>query len=131
MTWRGLVCGTVAVVAIAACGDSGTGPIQAGLFTLVAGPDTISNLVQHLGQIAPKETVTLLNDSLQRLNDHPATSVVMTIVGFVIALWATTGAMNAFMTGLNIATRLLGMLLAAIAIEMMAEGAKVLLPGLA
>ena len=77
--------------------------VATGLFTLVAGPDTISNLMQHLGQIAPKETVTLLNDSLQRLNDHPATSVVMTIVGFVIALWATTGAMNAFMTGLNIA----------------------------
>ena len=77
--------------------------VATGLFTLVAGPDTISNLIQHLGQIAPKETVTLLNDSLQRLNDHPATSVVMTIVGFVIALWATTGAMNAFMTGLNIA----------------------------
>jgi multiple antibiotic resistance protein len=34
-------------------------------------------------------------------------------------------------TGLNIATRLLGLLLAAIAIEMMAEGLKVLLPGLA
>jgi membrane protein len=77
--------------------------VATGLFTLVAGPDTISNLMQHLGQIAPKETVTLLNDSLQRLNDHPATSVVMTIVGLVIALWATTGAMNAFMTGLNIA----------------------------
>jgi membrane protein len=77
--------------------------VATGLFTLVAGPDTISNLMQHLGQIAPKETVTLLNDSLQRLHDHPATSVVMTILGFVIALWATTGAMNAFMTGLNIA----------------------------
>jgi membrane protein len=77
--------------------------VATGLFTLVAGPDTISNLMQHLGQIAPNETVTLLNESLQRLNDHPATSVVMTIVGFVIALWATTGAMNAFMTGLNIA----------------------------
>jgi multiple antibiotic resistance protein len=33
--------------------------------------------------------------------------------------------------GLNIATRLLGLLLAAIAIEMMADGLKVLLPGLA
>ena len=33
-------------------------------------------------------------------------------------------------TGLNIATRLLGLLLAAIAIEMMANGLKVLLPGL-
>jgi len=34
-------------------------------------------------------------------------------------------------TGLNIVTRLLGLLLAAIAIEMIADGAKVLLPGLA
>ena len=34
-------------------------------------------------------------------------------------------------TGLNIATRLLGLLLTAIAIEMMAEGLKALLPGLA
>ncbi|MGE5640709.1 MAG: MarC family protein [Clostridia bacterium] len=33
-------------------------------------------------------------------------------------------------TGLNIATRLLGLLLAALAIEMMANGLKVLLPGL-
>jgi multiple antibiotic resistance protein len=35
------------------------------------------------------------------------------------------------MSALNIATRLFGLLLAAIAIEMMAEGAKALLPGLA
>lgn len=77
--------------------------VATGLFTLVAGPDTITNLMQHLGQIAPKEAATLLNDSLQRLDDKPATSIVITLVGFVIALWATTGAMNAFMTGLNIA----------------------------
>jgi len=51
--------------------------------------------VQHLGQIAPKETVTLLNDSLQRLNDHPATSVVMTIVGFVIARPGQPGVVSA------------------------------------
>ena len=34
-------------------------------------------------------------------------------------------------TGLNIATRLLGLLLAAIAIQTMAEGLRVLFPGLA
>jgi multiple antibiotic resistance protein len=34
-------------------------------------------------------------------------------------------------TGLNIATRLLGLLLAALAIETMAEGLKQLFPGLA
>ena len=77
--------------------------VATGLFTLIAGPETISNLMQHLGQIAPKETVTLLNDSLQRLNDNPATTIAMTIVGFLIALWATTGAMTSFMTGVNIA----------------------------
>jgi membrane protein len=77
--------------------------VATGLFTLVAGPDTISSLMQQVGQVAPKETVTLLNQSLQRLNDHPATSIVITLVGFVIALWATTGAMTSFMSGLNIA----------------------------
>jgi multiple antibiotic resistance protein len=35
------------------------------------------------------------------------------------------------MTGLNIATRILGLLLAAMAVQTMAEGLKELLPGLA
>src|SRR2546421_487902 len=76
--------------------------VATGLFTLVAGADTITTLMQHFGHIAPKQTVTLLNGSLQRLNDHPATSIVMTVVGAVLALWATTSAMTGFMTGLNI-----------------------------
>src|SRR4051794_27406740 len=55
--------------------------VATGLFTLIAGPDTINPLMQHLGQIAPKQTVDLLNGSLQRLNDHPGTGIVMTAVG--------------------------------------------------
>jgi multiple antibiotic resistance protein len=51
-------------------------------------------------------------------------------------LWATLRlahviALRIGQTGLNIATRLLGLLLAAIAIETMAEGLKGLFPGLA
>src|SRR5262245_20302963 len=41
--------------------------LATGLFTLLAGPDTITSLMDRLGQIAPEQTVTLLNDSLQRL----------------------------------------------------------------
>jgi membrane protein len=77
--------------------------VATGLFTLIAGPDTISNLMAHFGHIVPAQTQELLNGSLQRLNGHPSTGIVMTVVGFVLAIWSTTGAMTAFMTGLNLA----------------------------
>jgi hypothetical protein len=31
---------------------------------------------------------------LERLAERPSTGILMTIVGFVLALWATTGAMS-------------------------------------
>jgi membrane protein len=77
--------------------------VVVGLFTLVAGPDTITTLIGHLHGVLPGQATTLLNQSLRNLDKHPASSVVATVVGFVLALWATTGAMNAFMTAINIA----------------------------
>ena len=77
--------------------------VVVGLFTLIAGPDTITSLIQHLHGVMPGEATTLLQQSLKNLDAHPASSVVMTAVGFVLALWATTGAMNAFMIAINIA----------------------------
>jgi membrane protein len=77
--------------------------VVVGLFTLVAGPDTITSLIDRLHGVMPGEATHLLNQSLRNLDAHPASSVVMTVVGFVLALWATTGAMNAFMTAINIA----------------------------
>jgi membrane protein len=74
-----------------------------GLFTLVASPDTITSLLNHLNGIVPPETTKLLGDSLRRLDQNPSSGVVVTIVGFVIALWASTGAMTAYMTAVNIA----------------------------
>jgi multiple antibiotic resistance protein len=64
----------------------------------------------------------------------------MAIVGCLalacVLLWVTLRlahviALRIGQTGLNIATRLLGLLLAAIAIQTMAEGLKGLFPGLA
>ena len=77
--------------------------VATGVFTLVASASDITSLMNHLGNVLPAQTTTLLKQSLQRLNDKPSTGVLMTIVGFVLAVWSTTGAMNSLMTGLNIA----------------------------
>ena len=77
--------------------------VVVGLFTLIAGPDTITPLMHHFNHVMPGQATELLGSSLKRLDTHPATGVVMTVVGFVLALWSTTGAMNAYMLAINLA----------------------------
>jgi membrane protein len=77
--------------------------VVVGLFTLVTGPDTITSLIQHLHGVIPAQATELLSQSLRNLDAHPASGVVMTAVGLVLALWSTTGAMNAFMIAVNLA----------------------------
>ena len=77
--------------------------VTVGVFTLVAGPDTITNLMSHFRHVMPSEATQLLGSSLKNLEAHPSSGVVMTVVGFVIALWSTTGAMNAYMLAINLA----------------------------
>ena len=74
-----------------------------GVFSLVAGPAAITSLMHHFSAVMPKETTQLLGSSLSRLNSHPGAGITMTVVGFVLAIWSTTGAMTSFMAGLNIA----------------------------
>jgi membrane protein len=77
--------------------------VVVGLFTLIAGPDTITTLMQHFNTFMPAQATSLLKQSLLRADAHPASSIVLTIVGFVLAVWSVTGAMNAYMLVLNIA----------------------------
>ena len=77
--------------------------VTVGVFTLVAGPDTITSLMAHFSTVMPGQATELLGSSLKNLDAHPASSVVMTVVGFVLALWSTTGAMNAYMLAINLA----------------------------
>jgi membrane protein len=74
-----------------------------GLFTLIAQPNTIDTLIRHLGAVMPAQATELLQSSLHRLDRHPSTSILITVVGFVLALWATTGAMTTYMTALSLA----------------------------
>ena len=77
--------------------------VVVGLFTLVAGPDTITTLMQHFRHVMPAQATELLGSSLKRLDAHPTTGVLVTVVGFVLALWSTTGAMTSYMTAVNLA----------------------------
>src|SRR6266481_5442471 len=77
--------------------------VVVGLFTLIAGADTITTLMQHFNTFMPAQATSLLKGSLLRADAHPASSIALTIIGFVLAMWSVTGAMNAYMLALNIA----------------------------
>ena len=77
--------------------------VVVGVFTLLVGPGTIASLMAHFSTVMPGEATSLLGDSLHRLEEHPATGIAMTIVGLVLAVWATTGAMTTYMTAVNLA----------------------------
>lgn len=77
--------------------------LAVGVFTLVAGPGTITTLMSHFQHVMPAQATSLLGGSLQRLNRNQSASLVMTVVGGVLAVWATTGAMTSYMTALNFA----------------------------
>jgi membrane protein len=77
--------------------------VATGLFTLIAGPQTITHLIQNLHGVIPAQATHLLGQSLRRTDAHPGTSIVMTVLGFVLAVWSVTGAMNAYMLAVNIA----------------------------
>ncbi len=77
--------------------------VATGLFTLIAGPQTITHLIQNLHGVVPAQATDLLGQSLHRADAHPGTSIVMTVLGFVLAVWSVTGAMNAYMLAVNIA----------------------------
>jgi membrane protein len=74
-----------------------------GVFTLLADPQTVADLVEKLSSIAPADAANLFGESLVRLTDQPSTSVLLTLFGLAIAVWATTSAMTTCMTALNLA----------------------------
>jgi membrane protein len=57
----------------------------------------------HFSAVMPAQATSLLGGSLRRLDQHPSTGIAMTVVGFVLAIWSTTGAMTSFMTAANLA----------------------------
>jgi membrane protein len=76
--------------------------VGVGVFSLFAGPDAISTIVDKLAGVVPREALTLIDESLTRVTENQASSgITMAVVGIVLAVWSLTGAMQTLMWALN------------------------------
>ena len=72
-----------------------------GLFSVFADEGAVQDIVDRVGTVMPAEAVTLLEDSLTRAAQSTKGGILMTIGGFVLALWTTSSAATNLMTGLT------------------------------
>ncbi|MDQ3874482.1 MAG: YihY/virulence factor BrkB family protein, partial [Actinomycetota bacterium] len=77
--------------------------LAVGLFSLFAGEDAIDTMMDKLGEVAPAETVRVLDRSLKQVTQNQGGGVAMIAVGTAVALWTATGAMAALIRALNTA----------------------------
>lgn len=75
--------------------------VAVGVFAQTAGPGTIQSMLDRLENVVPDEAITLIEDSLTRVTDNRSGGIALITVGFLLALWTASGAMNALMRGLN------------------------------
>jgi hypothetical protein len=77
--------------------------VALGAFTLFASPQAITTLMDHFGSVMPQQATQLLGKSLTQLTSRESAGLTITVIGLLLALWSTTGAMTSYMAGMNIA----------------------------
>jgi membrane protein len=77
--------------------------VAVGVFSLVAGPNAITTVIDKLNGIMPGQATSLLEGSLTTMTQHKGTGVAVLSIGGVLALWSLTGAMQNVMWATNIA----------------------------
>ncbi len=77
--------------------------VAVGLFSLLAGPNAISTVVDKLHGIVPAQVIGLIETSLLQVTDHRGTGIAVLAIGGVVAIWSLTGAMQNLMWALNVA----------------------------
>jgi membrane protein len=75
--------------------------VALGVFSVFADESAVQSLIDRVGTVAPEEATALLEDSLTRMTQNSSGSWVIVIIGFLLAIWTTTGAMTSFMRALN------------------------------
>jgi membrane protein len=75
--------------------------VVVGFFSLFGSGEAVNTIMDKLGTVVPSEAIALLDESLTRITEKESGGVVMIVLGFVLALWTATGAMNGLMRALN------------------------------
>src|SRR5262245_3047456 len=78
--------------------------VAIGIFTLAGSAATIDSLIASLHGAVPAEALDLFSASLKQIDSRAHTSVLLIIVGSLLALWSLTGAMGAFMIAIDLAS---------------------------
>jgi membrane protein len=73
-----------------------------GIFSSVAGPDSVNSLLDHLSNVVPASALDLVRQSLQQVLASQQGGL-MIAVGAALALWSLSGAMQTVMWSLNTA----------------------------
>jgi membrane protein len=75
--------------------------VAVGFFSLLAGADTVTSLMDRLSGVVPGDAISLLQDSLTRATENQSGGLVMILVGFLVAAWTVSGTMGAVIRVLN------------------------------
>jgi membrane protein len=75
--------------------------VTLGVYSLAADASDVGRLVDRLEGVIPEEAATLLDESLRRSASSTGSGVLMTVLGFALALWTTTSAATTLMAGLT------------------------------
>lgn len=72
------------------------------VYALAADPRQVSEHLTSLARVVPEEVMPLLREQMQRLTAETRSAGIGAIVGFALALYASSKAMKALIEGLNI-----------------------------
>ena len=77
------------------------GLVVLGVFSIVADPRLIDDVVERAQTVMPAEAASLVRDSLRRTSESNGQGVLMTLVGSALAVWTTTSAATTLMAGVT------------------------------
>lgn len=75
--------------------------VAIGVFGMLASPAAIESVVARLDGLLSAESLALIDDTLTQATDNRTGPLAILVVGFLLALWTSIGAMNTLMQRLN------------------------------